>query len=74
MSVDVCMETELTLWNDEPPSMATNDVVVGCGLFLKSLYSKLKEADGAMSSKTQTERKMHLKKLIIASIADEAAG
>jgi hypothetical protein len=34
LSVDVCMETELTRWNDEPPSMATNDVFVGCGLFL----------------------------------------
>jgi hypothetical protein len=29
-SVDVCMETELTRWNDGNPWMATNDVVVGC--------------------------------------------
>ena len=29
----MCMETELTRWNDVPPSMATNDVfVVCCGL------------------------------------------
>ena len=33
LSVDVCMETELTRWNDGDPWMATDDVVVGCDLF-----------------------------------------
>ena len=33
LSVDVCMETELTRWNDGNPLMATNDVVVGCDLY-----------------------------------------
>ena len=38
MSGDVCMETELTRWNDVPPSMATNDVFVVCCCLLWFVY------------------------------------
>lgn len=45
--------------------------VAAGAMALKGAYEKAKELNASMSSKTQTERKMHMKKLVISAVADK---